>query len=75
MSRKPDVNPKKMISFTIDESNLNDFIFLYSRDVLTTFVRNSIFKAIKRRDFLEFVIFDNVDDFKSTRSVLLENKR
>lgn len=65
----------KLISFSVDEKVLEDFSFLYSSNVRTRFLRNCLSYAVKRRDILEFFLFDDVDDFSCNRTKLLYNKQ
>lgn len=60
------------IGLTIPKSNYENFCYVYGRDMLSKFLNKAIEKAVARRDFFEYTIFDDPDDFNSTRTVLMK---
>lgn len=62
-------------SLKVEKSLYENFDFLYSEDNFSRFVINCLQKAIEKKDFFEFCMFDDVDDFKCNRSLLIESAK
>ena len=59
------------LSFKENEVELyRRFCQLYSEDILSKFVKCAMQKAIDRKDYFEYTLFDDSDDFMSVRTTL-----
>jgi len=65
---------KYMRNIGIPKSDYENFNFRYSSDLLTKFLLKCIDKANHSRLFLEFVMFDDVLDFRCNRGDLFPDK-
>lgn len=57
-------------SLSLDSKLYYNFESLYGRDNFRKLVINTLDKSIHNQQFLEFVLFDPVDDFISTRTLV-----
>lgn len=63
------------LNFSGDDITLaENFAFLYGDDILVKFVKSAMQKAVDKKEFLEFTIFDDVDDFVCSRSILTQKR-
>ena len=65
----------QVVNFSNDDIKLaENFTFLYGDDILVKFIKCAMQKAIDKKEFLEYTIFDDVDDFVCTRTNLYGGK-
>ena len=54
---------------------IENFCFLYGDDVMKQFFFKCLDKAVDSRDFLEYCLFDDIDDFICHRGVINDARR
>ena len=67
-------NGRVMKSLTLEASLYEDFCFHYSENVFRLFILNCLYKANSNKDFFEFCMFDDIDDFLCNRSIVKNPK-
>lgn len=63
------INNNYQLTFRIPSATFENFDFKYSSDILKTLFIRTLDKCIERKDLLEFLMFDDVDDFSCVRSL------
>lgn len=62
-------------SMKVEKVLYENYVFKYSEDTFTKLLTECLKKAVENKDFFEFVMFDDVDDFKCTRSIIFEEAK
>lgn len=62
-------------SLKVEKTLYENYCHFYSEDTFSKFLIECLKKAVDKKDFFEFCLFDDIDDFQCNRSILMDNVR